>query len=88
MYCYLKSEIDDESLDYLLDSEGLSNLNDSNISFESNFTPSEIFYIDNISVLDLRFGYPESWLYHHIKEDLEEENTHCSSEIYLKSKIS
>ena len=29
-------------------------INDSNISFQCDFTPSEIFYIDNISVLDLK----------------------------------
>jgi len=54
LYCYLKSEIGDDSIDYLFDSEGLSDLNDSNIKFESNFIPSDIFYIDNISVLDLK----------------------------------
>ena len=85
LYCYLKSEIDDESIDYLLDSEGLSNLNDSNISFESNFTPSEIFYIDNISVLDLK-DLDILRVDHiiHIKEALEEENTYKSSEILSK----
>ena len=35
MYCYLKSEKDDESLEFLMDSEGLSNLKDSNITFKS-----------------------------------------------------
>ena len=40
-------DILDESFDYLINSEVLSDLNDSNISFESDFTPSEIFYIDN-----------------------------------------
>ena len=34
LYCYLKSEIDDESLDYLLDSEGLGNLKYSDIVFK------------------------------------------------------
>ena len=85
LYCYLKSEIDDESLDYLLDSEGLSNLDDSNISFESNFTPSEIFYIDNISVLDLK-DLDILRVDHiiHLKEALEEENTQNSSDILSK----
>lgn len=54
LYCYLKSERDDESIDFLLDSEGISNIKDSNISFETNLNPSEIFYIDNISILDLK----------------------------------
>ena len=54
LYCYLKSEIDDESIDYLLNSEELSDLNDSNIKFETDFIPSDIFYLDNISVLDLK----------------------------------
>ena len=54
LYCYLKSEMDDESLDYLMDSEGLSNLKDCNISFKSNSRISEVFYIDSISILDLK----------------------------------
>ena len=48
LYCYLKSQKDDESLDFLMDSEGLSNLKDSDISFEADLDPSEVFYIDNI----------------------------------------
>ena len=54
LYCYLKSEKDDESLDFLMDSEGLANLKDSNITFESDLDISEVFYIDNISILDLK----------------------------------
>lgn len=54
LYCYLKSEKDNESLDFLMDSEGLSNLKDCNISFESDLDIPEVFYIDNISILDLK----------------------------------
>ena len=85
LYCYLKSEIDDESIGYLLDSEGLYDLNDSNVKFESNFIPSDIFYIDNISVLDLkdldilRFDHII-----HIKEALEEDIVNNESEILSK----
>ncbi len=85
LYCYLKSEIDDESFDYLINSEGLSDLNDSNISFVGDFTPSEIFYIDNISVLDLK-DLEILRVDHiiHMKEALEEENIINESEILSK----
>ena len=85
LYCYLKSEIDDESLDYLMDSEGLSACTNSDISFESEFTPSEVFYIDNISVLDLK-NLDILKIDHitHIKNALEEEATSSSSEILSK----
>ena len=43
LYCFLKSQIDDESVDYLMDSEDLSDLKDSEISFNCDFNPSEIF---------------------------------------------
>lgn len=85
LYCYLKSEVDDESLDYLMASEGLSDLNDSNISFELDFTPSEVFYIDNLSILDLK-DLDILRVDHiiHIKEALEDESTQNSSEILTK----
>lgn len=85
LYCYLKSQIDDESFDYLIDSEGLSDLNDSDISFESDLTPSEIFYIDNISVLDLK-DMEILRVDHiiHMKESLEDENEKSSSGILSK----
>ena len=84
VYCYLKSEIDDESLDYLFDSEGLSDLKDSDMSFESNLIPSDIFYIDNLSVLDL-MDLEILRVDHiiHIKEALEE-NGNTSSDILSK----
>lgn len=82
LYCYLKSEIDDESIDYLMDSEGLSDFDDINISFESGFTPSDVFYIDNLSVLDLKdLDILKVDHIIHIKDALEEENTSNSSEI-------
>ena len=85
LYCYVKSEIDDESIDYLLDNEDLSDLNDSNIKFESNFIPSDIFYVDNISVLDLK-DLEILRLDHiiHIKEALEEDIGNNKSEILSK----
>ena len=84
LYCFLKSKIDDESIDYLFDSEGLSDLKNSDITFESDFTPSGIFYIDNLSVLDLK-DLEILRVDHiiHIKEDLEETGNN-SSEILSK----
>ena len=54
LYCYLKSQIEDESLDYLMDSEGIANFKDLDISIENELIPSEIFYIESISMLDLK----------------------------------
>ena len=54
LYCYLKSQIEDESLDYLMDSEGIANLKDCDISFENESNPVEIFYIESISMMDLK----------------------------------
>lgn len=54
LYSYLKSQMDDESLDYLMDSEGISNIKDEDISFESELEPAEIFYIESISMLELK----------------------------------
>lgn len=88
IYCYFKSEIDDESFDYLLDSEGLSDLKDSKITFECNFTPSEIFYIDNISVLDLK-DLEILRVNHiiHIKEALEDMDVNNSETLSKFQKI-
>ena len=85
LYCYLKSEIDDESIDYLLNSEELSDLNDSDIKFETDFIPSDIFYLDNISVLDLK-DLEILRLDHiiHIKEALEEDIVNNESDILSK----
>ncbi len=54
LYCFLKSQIEDESFDYLMDSEDLTNFKFSETSFESEFVPEEIFYIESISMLDLK----------------------------------
>ena len=54
LYCYLKSQIEDESLDYLMDSEGITDFKNENIAFESELNPAEIFYIESISMLDLK----------------------------------
>ena len=89
LYCYLKSEIEDESLDHLFDSEGISELNESDISFETDFIPSDIFYIDNLSVLDLK-NLEILRVDHiiHIKEALEEtDNTNESDVLYKIQKI-
>lgn len=84
LYCYLKSQKDDESLDFLMDSEGLSDLKDSKITFESDFVPSDVFYIDNLSILDLK-DLEILRVDHiiHIKEALEEDGDN-SSEILSK----
>ena len=76
LYCYLKSTRDDESLDFLMDSEGLSNLKDCDISFNSDLKIPEVFYIDNISILDLK-DLDILRVDHiiHIKEALENETT-------------
>jgi predicted ATPase len=85
LYCYLKSEIDDESLDYLIDSEDLSDLKDDEIIFKTDFTPSDIFYIDNLSILDLK-DMDILRVDHivHIKEALEDDTTQNSSDILSK----
>ena len=85
LYCYLKSEIENESLDYLLDSEGLSDCNNLNISLECEKTPEEVFYIDNISIFDLKdLDILKIDHIKHIKDALEEESIITSSEILLK----
>ena len=82
LYCFLKSQIDDESVDYLMDSEDLSDLKESEISFNGDFHPSEIFYIDNLSVFDLK-DLDILRVNHivHIKEALENDNIDNSSDI-------
>ena len=88
LYCYLKSKVNDDSFDFLMDSEGMSNLKDSDIIIKSYLNPSEIFYIDNISILDLK-DLDILRVDHiiHIKEALEEnedEISQKSSEILDK----
>ena len=84
LYCYLKSDKDDESLDYLMDSEGLFNLKNCDITFEFDLNIPEVFYIDNISILDLK-DLDILRVDHiiHIKEALENEN-HSSKPIKIK----
>ena len=85
LYCYLKSKKDDESLDYLLGSEGLSDLKDSDFNFKEDLNLSEVFYIDNISIMDLK-DLEILRVDHiiHIKEALEEDTNINSSEILSK----
>ena len=89
LYCYLKSEIGDESLEYLMDSEDLSDLKDDEIIFKTDFTPSDIFYIDNLSILDLK-DLDILRVDHivHIKEALEDDTTQTHQIFCLKFKIS
>ena len=82
LYCCLKSEIVDEPPNYLINIEGLYNLDGGDFNFESDFTPSEIFYIDNISILDLK-DLDILRVDHiiHIKDALEEDVKVNSSEM-------
>ena len=81
LYCYLKSEICDESLDYLMDSEGLSDFDERDIIFNCDSNFKDLFYIDNLSVLDLK-DLDILRVDHiiHIKEALEDDSTNNSSE--------
>ena len=83
LYCYFKSENEDESLEYLMDSEGLEK--DLDVTFEGNLNPQEVFYIDNISILDLK-DLDILRVDHivHIKEALEEVEDVNDSEILTK----
>ena len=54
LYCYLKSDRDDESLDYLMDSEGISDFKNSDITFKNDLEIDDVFYLNNISILDLK----------------------------------
>ncbi|WP_067042007.1 AAA family ATPase [Methanobrevibacter sp. YE315] len=85
LYCYFKSQNDDESFEYLMDSEGLSEINDNNVTFEGNLSPQEVFYIDNISILDLK-DLDILRVDHiiHIKEALEEPDETIESENIAK----
>lgn len=75
LYCYLKSQKDDESFDYLMDSENLSVFKDSEIAFENELKPSEIFYIENISILDLKdFDILRIGHISHLKEAIESDD--------------
>lgn len=80
LYCYLKSENEDESLEYLMDSEGIGSFKESDIIFTNDINIEDVFYIENISILDLRdldilkIDHIAS-----IKEALEKENNSVNS---------
>lgn len=80
LYCYLKSED-------LLENEGFSNIKKDNVKFTSNEKFSDIFYLESISILDLK-DYKILNLDHikHIKGCLELENQNLSSDIVSKIK--
>lgn len=82
LYCRLKSKINNESMDYLLDSEGLKN---GNFTFSGDLNPSDVFYIDNLSIMDLK-DLDILRVDHivHIKEALEDDEKIGSSEILSK----
>lgn len=76
LYCYLKSELDDESMNYLLDSEGLK---DGNFTFKGDLNPSEVFYIENLSIMDLKdLDILRVDHITHIKEALEDDGNNSS----------
>ena len=71
LYCYFKSKNEDESFEYLMDSEGLDK--DLDVTFEGSLNPHDVFYIDNISILDLKdLDILKVDHIIHIKEALEE----------------
>ena len=85
LYCLIKSTINDESLDYLLDSEGLGDFKDENITFESDFDFTDVYYINDISILDLKnLDVLRVDHINHIKEALEEDNKISSCETLSK----
>ncbi|MBQ6630464.1 MAG: AAA family ATPase [Methanobrevibacter sp.] len=85
LYCYLKYKKENESFDYLLKSEGLNDLKNSNFNFKGDLNPSEVFYIDNISIMDLKdLEILNVGHIIHIKEALEEDKDINSSEILSK----
>ena len=82
LYCFLKSQGSPEKL---LENEGFENLNMDNIEFKSDSTFSDIFYFENISILDLKDSkILEVDHIKHIKECLETEKTISDSDILKK----
>ena len=80
LYCYLKSTD-------LLENEGFTNLNLENIKFSSDSQYSDIFYLDSISILDLKdLKILELDHIKHIKKCLEIEKKDSSSEVLTKIK--
>lgn len=89
LYCCLKSQKDDESLDFLMDSENLTGLKNSGFAVENELKPQEIFYIGNISILDLKdLDILRVDHINHLKEALESEGE-CSDDrsLEISSKI-
>lgn len=77
LYCYLKSP---ESPQKLLENEGFSNIDSGNIKFKSDSTFSDIFYLESISILDLKDSYILGLDHiNHIKECLEVQKQTSSS---------
>ena len=80
LYCYLKSE-------NLLENEGFANINRGNVRLISNETFSDIFYLESVSILDLKdLSILNLDHIRHIKECLERENENRSSDIVSKIK--
>ena len=86
LYCFLKSS-NDLSLDYLLENEGLKNIKKENIHFKSNTEFSEIFYMENISILDLtNVDFLDMDHIKYLKECLKSKQGTCNSIILSKIK--
>ncbi len=82
LYCFLKSP---DSPEDLLENEGFKNINCENIKFKSNNTFSDIFYLENFSILDLQDSYILG-LDHikHVKECLEIKNENMDVNVLSK----
>ena len=80
LYCYLKTPSEE-----LLENEGFKNINSQNIKFECDSSFSDIFYLESISILDLKDSYALN-LDHikYLKKCLEVQKHSCSD---LISKI-
>lgn len=82
LYCYLKSP---ESPQKLLENEGFLNINPKNIKFKSDSSFKDIFYLESISVLDLKDSYIlELEHIRHIKECLEVKKQTGSQDLVSK----
>lgn len=82
LYCFLKSP---KSPEKLLENEGFRNLNLDNIKFKSDSKFRDIFYFENISILDLKdLQILEVDHIKHIKECLEIETANPDSDILTK----
>ncbi|WP_298522512.1 hypothetical protein [uncultured Methanobrevibacter sp.] len=78
LYCYLKDK-------KLLENEGFSNINKSNVEFSSDSSFSDVFYLESISILDLKDLHILNFDHiRHLKECLEVENRDFTSNISSK----